>query len=147
MASADVRSHAPTSGAPARSLASPHASLDRQEDPQVLRYGLGEEYQAHYDDLEEDSPRVATVLVYLSDVEAGGETVFPMGVPLSGEGLLRVVPKKGDALLFWSMDGRMREDRYSLHAGAPVERGVKWTMTVWIHSGPFREESLAYRDD
>ena len=45
---------------------------------QILRYGLGQKYGAHYDSLVEDSPRVATVLLYLANTtEEGGETAFP----------------------------------------------------------------------
>ena len=45
---------------------------------QILRYGLGQKYGAHYDSLVEESPRVATVLLYLANTtEEGGETAFP----------------------------------------------------------------------
>lgn len=45
---------------------------------QILRYGLGQKYGAHYDTLVEESPRLATVLLYLANTtEEGGETAFP----------------------------------------------------------------------
>ena len=141
-----------------------HLNVSHQEDMQVLRYGPGQEYKAHYDSvMEENSPRVATVLLYLTDVEEGGETVFPLGTGLdtgvgehgrggdparrhAQQGIV-VRPKKGDALLFWSFDHRLQEDSAALHAGAPVVKGVKWTGTVWIHTRPFREETLGEQLD
>lgn len=55
-----------------------HLNISHQEDMQILRYGLGQKYGAHYDSLVEDSPRVATVLLYLANTtEEGGETAFP----------------------------------------------------------------------
>jgi len=89
---------------------------DHGEAMQVLRYELGQEYRAHYDYFfhkgGEANNRVATVLLYLSDVEEGGETVFPnTAVPPGREGDwspcgkqgIAVKAKKGNALLFWSM--------------------------------------------
>lgn len=41
------------------------------------RYGYSQKYGAHYDSiLEERSPRIATMIMYLTDVEEGGETAF-----------------------------------------------------------------------
>jgi len=66
-------------------------------------------------------------IVHSSDVEEGGETVFPSAegnitaVPwwneLSecGKGGLSVKPKMGDALLFWSMNPDGSPDPSSLH--------------------------------
>lgn len=56
-----------------------HLNISHQEDMQILRYGIGQKYGAHYDSLVEGSPRVATVLLYLSNsTQEGGETAFPL---------------------------------------------------------------------
>ncbi|CAN1307159.1 Probable prolyl 4-hydroxylase 4 [Linum perenne] len=53
------------------------------EDIQVLRYEEGQKYEPHYDyfvdkvNIARGGHRVATVLMYLTDVKKGGETVFP----------------------------------------------------------------------
>jgi len=73
---------------------------------------------------------VATVLVYLHSPDEGGETEFPMkGV--------RVNATQGTALLFWDYGPNFQPDRFSLHAGLPVIKGVKWSMTRWIRMRKF----------
>lgn len=53
------------------------------ESIQILHYEHGEKYEPHFDyfhdkaNQELGGHRVATVLMYLSDVEKGGETIFP----------------------------------------------------------------------
>ncbi|KAG0482400.1 hypothetical protein HPP92_010484 [Vanilla planifolia] len=125
------------------------------EDIQVLKYEHGQKYDAHYDffsdhvNIARGGHRIATVLMYLSDVGKGGETVFP-----SAEESLRhsnakddlsecarhgiaVKPKKGDALLFFSLYPNAAPDRSSLHGGCPVIEGEKWSATKWIHVASF----------
>ena len=128
-----------------------------QESPYLLRYNHGEKYAPHFDDLwryrlrpfgPEGSDRVLTVLLYLSDVEAGGETNFPQGrlfrkksqemarrsTKCSGPARTALPVKKGNALLFWSKDPiSVIVDEASLHEGCPVMEGTKWSMTIWIH--------------
>ncbi|KAJ9530733.1 hypothetical protein QJQ45_014892, partial [Haematococcus lacustris] len=87
--------------------------------------------------------RVATVLMYLTDVDpgSGGETSLPLAQAIdsslqSTSGMsscasrmgIAVLPRKGDALLFWDAqpDGQT-VDRHSLHASCPTSRGEKWT--------------------
>ena len=120
---------------------------------QVLRYEIGQEYRAHFDYFFHKqgmaNNRIATVLLYLSDVEEGGETVFPnAAAPASqlaggnwskcAQQGLAVKPVKGDALLFWSMKVGGELDGGSSHAGCPVLKGEKWTATKWMHGTPFK---------
>mmetsp|Transcript_21409 Transcript_21409/g.53924 ORF Transcript_21409/g.53924 Transcript_21409/m.53924 type:complete len:346 (+) Transcript_21409:422-1459(+) len=134
-----------------------HIPLAHQEDIQVLKYEDGQKYGAHYDSLVDGSPRIATVLMYLSDVEEGGETAFPKAAaqekyldpatqgagPWSAcaEGHVATRPKKGDALLFFSLHPDLRQDVYSLHTGCPVIAGTKWSATAWVYTEPFQPET------
>ncbi|KAE8666435.1 putative prolyl 4-hydroxylase 10 [Hibiscus syriacus] len=118
---------------------------------QVLHYEVGQKYDAHFDyfldefNTKNGGQRMATMLMYLSDVEEGGETIFPAAkgnisaVPWWNELSecakqgLAVKPKMGDALLFWSMRPDATLDPSSLHGGCPVITGNKWSSTKWIH--------------
>ncbi|KAL2503926.1 putative prolyl 4-hydroxylase 3 [Abeliophyllum distichum] len=123
---------------------------------QVLHYEEGQKYDPHFDyfldefNTKNGGQRVATVLMYLSDVEEGGETVFPAAkgnfssVPGWNEMSecakrgLSVKPNMGDALLFWSMRPDATLDPSSLHGGCPVIRGNKWSSTKWMHVGEYK---------
>lgn len=124
--------------------------VEHGEGLQVLHYEVGQKYEPHFDYFSDEfntkngGQRIATVLMYLSDVEEGGETVFPAAkgnistVPWWNELSecakkgLSVKPKMGDALLFWSMWPDATPDPSSLHGGCPVIRGNKWSSTKWI---------------
>lgn len=125
------------------------------EDIQVLRYEHGQKYDPHYDyfhdkvNIARGGHRVATVLMYLSDVSKGGETVFPNAEDMSrhrtskdefsecGKQGVAVKPKRGDALLFFSLHTNAVPDPISLHGGCPVIEGEKWSATKWIHVDSF----------
>jgi prolyl 4-hydroxylase len=74
--------------------------------------------------------RIATLLMYLNDVEGGGETIFPR-IGYS------VVPARGQAFYFEYGNQAGQSDPVSLHAAAPVTAGEKWVATKWIRSQRF----------
>jgi prolyl 4-hydroxylase len=97
----------------------------------VLRYGPGHEYKPHHDALPgATNQRVKTMLIYLNQGFAGGETRFLANG-------LTITPREGDAILFDNIDASGAIDRRSHHAGLPVLRGVKWLATRWIRAQPY----------
>jgi len=102
----------------------------------ILRYGPGDEYVTHTDYCDPSAPgaaeflqrggqRVATFLVYLNDVPAGGETEFQ----LTGAS---VKPHRAMGFLFWNVRPDGSIDPNSRHAGVPVREGQKWLASKWI---------------
>lgn len=109
---------------------------------QILNYGVGQEYSPHYDffppklagsavHLSNGGQRVATLILYLNNVEEGGETIFP-------ELGLSIVPARGSALYFRNTMADGSEDPQTLHGGAPVRRGEKWIATKWMRQREYR---------
>uniref|UniRef100_A0A8C2IFJ7 Si:ch73-68b22.2 n=1 Tax=Cyprinus carpio TaxID=7962 RepID=A0A8C2IFJ7_CYPCA len=103
--------------------------LETAEELQIANYGIGGQYEPHYDSkvLHEDvnlfkclrGGRIATVLIYMSDVDIGGATVFPdVGAALQ--------PKRGTAVLWFNLLRNGSEDARTLHAACPVFVGSKW---------------------
>lgn len=145
---------------------------------QVLRYNIAEWYKPHTDwfdkkaydghdpKINNGTNRFATVFLYLTDVEEGGHTVFPLSTThegYNGEQLvhpgtektagyiaqrdaewvcntsstaLRSQPKAGNAVLFYSQEADGSLDKYSLHGGCPVIAGTKYSANVWIWNRP-----------
>jgi prolyl 4-hydroxylase len=116
----------------------------------ILRYEFGQKYNSHYDVFDpaeygpQNSQRMASFLLYLSDVEEGGETMFPfenyenmnIGYDYKGCIGLKVKPRQGDALLFYSMLPNGTFDKAALHGSCPVIKGEKWVATKWIRDKP-----------
>tara|TARA_B110000967_G_C18565123_1_gene402073 strand:+ start:33 stop:680 length:648 start_codon:yes stop_codon:yes gene_type:complete len=109
---------------------------------QVIHYFESEEYKYHYDayDKEETDKyekftkergnRLRTVLVYLNDVEEGGETGFDS----LGEynGTIKVSPKKGRMVVFNNVNDDGSLNKKSRHAGLPIIKGEKWAFNLWL---------------
>nr|XP_033803422.1 prolyl 4-hydroxylase subunit alpha-3 [Geotrypetes seraphini] len=109
--------------------------LPYAEHLQVVNYGIGGHYEPHFDHAtSRKSPlyrmnagnRVATFMIYLSSVEAGGSTAFiyaNFSVPVL----------KNAALFWWNLHRNGEGNEETLHAGCPVLIGDKWVANKWIH--------------
>ncbi|MBN8819419.1 MAG: 2OG-Fe(II) oxygenase [Sphingomonas sp.] len=102
---------------------------------QGQRYHPGQHYHLHCDYFPGNvhywpnmrvsgGQRCWTAMVYLCEVEQGGETQFPrLGV---------TVPPRSGTLLIWNdmaADGSPNHD--TIHAALPVVKGVKYVVTRW----------------
>ena len=105
---------------------------------QGQRYQPGQEFKQHMDWFWTKAPywkreakrggnRSFTAMAYLNDVEEGGTTDFiNLGVS---------IPPQRGALIVWNNaapDGALNQ--YTLHAGRPVVRGVKYVITKWYRT-------------
>ncbi|XP_073476777.1 prolyl 4-hydroxylase subunit alpha-2 isoform X1 [Aquarana catesbeiana] len=111
-------------------------TVDTAELLQVANYGMGGQYEPHFDFSRKEEPdvfkrlgtgnRVATFLNYMSDVEAGGATVFPdFGAA--------VWPRKGTAVFWYNLFKSGEGDYRTRHAACPVLVGSKWVSNKWFH--------------
>ncbi|KAF2740756.1 hypothetical protein EJ04DRAFT_507772 [Polyplosphaeria fusca] len=133
---------------------------DGLEALQLVRYTENQRVNLHYDWYKNRLPldrkdrpynRIASFFVYLQTDCEGGETWFPnVTIPVAdiervkgtwdvGESLnvgsdgagVKIKLKAGSGLFWVNMqDGA--GDRRTLHAGLPVERGVKVGMNIWV---------------
>lgn len=102
---------------------------------QGQRYGPGQEYKVHCDYFpaqasywplmrECGGQRVWTTMIYLCDVEEGGETEFPrLGI--------KVPPRRGTLLIWNNMRPDGSPNGETIHAALPVVRGTKYVVTKW----------------
>ncbi|MGH0164168.1 UNVERIFIED_CONTAM: hypothetical protein FKN15_056026 [Acipenser sinensis] len=114
---------------------------------QVANYGVGGQYEPHYDFSRRDEPeafkslgtgnRVATFLNYMSDVEAGGATVFTDfgAVVRPRKASIRKTQKQfnGTAVFWYNLFRSGEGDYRTKHAACPVLVGSKWVSNKWLH--------------
>jgi prolyl 4-hydroxylase len=109
---------------------------------QLLNYQVGQQYLPHFDFFDPERPgnaqvlanggqRVASCILYLNTVEAGGETIFP-------EVDETVQAIQGDAVLFYNLTPEGQPDPLSLHGSTPVITGEKWVATKWIREREYQ---------
>lgn len=115
---------------------------DNCESFQILQYEPGQFYRVHHDNGADDfllpsGPRILTFFLYLSDVEEGGETNFPI---LN----ISVRPKRGRAVLWPSVldENPHATDRRTFHEAKPVIKGIKYAANAWIHLYNFKVPNL-----
>jgi len=99
-------------------------------------YEVGQEFKAHTDYFEIDEfkrhcsqhgQRTFTVMVYLNDVEQGGETCFKrVGKTFK--------PVTGQAVIWNSLNPDGTPNSQSLHRATPVEKGFKAVITKWFRT-------------
>ncbi|KAJ8651064.1 hypothetical protein MRB53_004087 [Persea americana] len=88
-----------------------------------------------------------TILIMMY-VEEGGETMFPFenglnmttGYDYKKCMGLKVKPRQGDGLLFYSVFPNGTIDQTSLHESCPVIKGEKWVATKWIRDQAENED-------
>mmetsp|Transcript_57069 Transcript_57069/g.68642 ORF Transcript_57069/g.68642 Transcript_57069/m.68642 type:complete len:366 (+) Transcript_57069:90-1187(+) len=116
------------------------------EAPTVIRYESGQVLAPHFDanqaaeveDANRGGQTLATLIVYLNDVDKGGLTRFGK-LPATNttsdprEKNLTVKPKKGEALLFFPADRNSRFDEMMEHEGCPAD-DEKWIARIWRHT-------------
>lgn len=109
--------------------------ITHAEGLQLQCYQPGQQYKAHFDWFDPAKPsssqhlirggqRVSTTVIYLATAQAGGRTLFPKAG-------FEVAPPMGGAIFFHDVDESGRPDEMSLHAGTPVEQGLKIVATYW----------------
>ncbi len=116
--------------------------LSHAESLQIVHYGPGQKYDAHFDsyDLsstkgkrccEKGGQRLLTCLIYLNNVPKGGATGFPK---LN----LEVKAEQGSMVIFHNVehDNYSQPHKESLHGGLEVFEGEKWACNMWFHQSP-----------
>lgn len=111
------------------------------ETAQGQRYAVGQQFKAHNDFFHTSQPywkemertggqRTWTAMIFLNDVESGGQTAFPTVN-------VKVTPRAGNLLAWNNMDKFGMPNPATLHTGMPVLAGTKYIITKWYRERPW----------
>ncbi|MDQ0415958.1 prolyl 4-hydroxylase [Croceifilum oryzae] len=115
--------------------------LNHAEPLQVATYQPGGQFHFHHDtynvhneygknQVDSGGQRMFTAILYLNDVQAGGETSFDY---LD----FKIAPREGNLLFFENcIRGTNVPNDRAMHAGQPVVDGEKWIATLWFREKP-----------
>lgn len=118
-----------------------NTDIDHGEAMQVVRYEPGGYFKPHHDDFDPNFPgnqpqierggqRRITFMMYLNDVEEGGETYFR-------DLDLYIKPMTGKAIVWWNLTEDRVRDVSANHEGRPLKSGLKYICTKWIRTKKF----------
>jgi len=107
---------------------------------QGQKYEVGQYFKEHWDFFDRWAPhykcycewmgqRTWTTMIYLNDVEKGGETCFRR---LN----LKIKPKQGTLLTWNNLHKNGKINKKTLHEALPPESGEKYIVTKWWRSWP-----------
>ena len=107
---------------------------EKNEKPQIQHYDISQQFKPHWDAFDpkydkeyyDRGQRSWTFLIYLNDVDEGGETFFPNLFET-------ITPQMGRAVIWYNLDKNGDLDRDTLHEGKPIIRGEKYIITKWFN--------------
>ena len=79
-----------------------------------------------------DASRHLTLLIYLNDPIAGGQSAFPKAIDEKTGKPIVLHPGRGSAILLYNALEDGNADDRTLHAGEPTEH-EKWVAQLWLH--------------
>lgn len=107
----------------------------------ITHYAVGQQFKLHPDYLNprdtHDSKsilqyggnRIGTIIIYLNEVEKGGETLFPWIGQF-------IIPKTGKLVHFKYNYSNAELNIRTEHASMPVLEGEKYILTIWFREQP-----------
>ncbi|CAJ1414536.1 unnamed protein product [Effrenium voratum] len=95
----------------------------------MVRYAPGQFFKEHHD----GRFRPKTVFLYLNDVPPGegGETMFP-------DLNVKIVPRRGCAVMWSNIIGPQQEDNRMVHQGLPPKATIKYGVNCFFNDKPMR---------